>query len=249
MMFDLNKIFVEIDTQFSLEELRNLCFFLDIDDENLPNQKDAFVREFVKSIRRRQLIRELVAHLKQQRPKANWENIFFGNETNQRGMNLQKSSEFHITYGDESQTFHRFAKPSLVHSSIGLGSTKHEWENKFIQTGKNALGAEYANKYTVLFLSNKAWYIEQQWTNQNAINADRAILDSLDLTPNDSNFIYRFFPDGSPEINVHIYFSESLKTQFKHSDWNFGGPGTFVIQYNKYNQKVTRVIIAIDINP
>jgi hypothetical protein len=61
-------------TAFNLEELRNICFDLEIEYENLSNhtQRDAFVRELIAYTQRVGRLAELVEVLRAERPHLEW---------------------------------------------------------------------------------------------------------------------------------------------------------------------------------
>jgi nucleoside phosphorylase len=72
---DLALLRQTMTTHFSDSELRDLCFDLGIDDENLPGQgKGAKARELITYCMRHQRIPELIARLSQLRPHVDWTN-------------------------------------------------------------------------------------------------------------------------------------------------------------------------------
>lgn len=52
----------------NLSDLRDICFFMDIDTDNYPYGKDDFIREFLRNIYQRRRIDELIAVLKERKP-------------------------------------------------------------------------------------------------------------------------------------------------------------------------------------
>ena len=62
-------------THFNREELRTLCFDLDIDHENLPEAKDSMARELVAHCERRQCILELARKCRKLRPEVAWPSL------------------------------------------------------------------------------------------------------------------------------------------------------------------------------
>jgi hypothetical protein len=65
-----------ITTHFSDSELRDLCFDLNIDYENLPGQgKGDRARELVEYVRRHKRIAELVKEVRRLRPTVDWPNV------------------------------------------------------------------------------------------------------------------------------------------------------------------------------
>lgn len=63
-----------ITVRFSDQEIRTLCFDLDVDYEDLPGEgKESKVRELIAYMRRRDRIPELVNYCCEQRPSVDWE--------------------------------------------------------------------------------------------------------------------------------------------------------------------------------
>lgn len=140
--------------------------------------------------------------------------------------------------------------------SGGLGLAKNEWENAHELTGDDVFGAIYDEKYIVAFQVDTVWYIEQQWTTENALTPEEVEAESQNLIPADSILVETYSPEGTPETIVNLYFSESLKTRFNDEDssfgswWTGGEPGNFTVQYNQYEGiGITRMIIALGNNP
>jgi len=74
-LFEQRKCFFNNMTQnFSLNELKNICFFLNIDYENLPdhNQKGAFVRELLAHAERVGQLKALVQACQAERKHLEW---------------------------------------------------------------------------------------------------------------------------------------------------------------------------------
>lgn len=57
---------------FSIDELRNLCFDLRVEDENLPTTREGMARELVKHCERKETIPKLLEKCRQQRPMVDW---------------------------------------------------------------------------------------------------------------------------------------------------------------------------------
>lgn len=140
-------------------------------------------------------------------------------------------------------------------ASGGLGLSQTEWEQTHTQTGKDILGSIYDEKYVVVFQADNVWYIERQWSTENAVTPDAVEAESQSLIPADSQFVKTYTPEGRPETTVNLYMSESLKSRFNPEDsitgdwWTGGEPGNFTVQYNQYDAGVTRMIIALGNNP
>jgi hypothetical protein len=139
--------------------------------------------------------------------------------------------------------------------SGGLGLSQAEWEKRHVLTGKDVFGSIYDGEYIVAFQVGNVWYIERQWTAENAVMPEVVEADNRTLIPNDSQLVNTYSPEGRPETVVNLYFSESLKDRFRSEDsltgdwWVGGQPGNFAVQYNLYDFGVTRMIIAIGNNP
>jgi len=71
----LLKLRGNLATHFDREELRNLCFDLNINYENLPERLDGMAREIVAYCARAGLMRELVAECRKLRPNFDWEDV------------------------------------------------------------------------------------------------------------------------------------------------------------------------------
>jgi len=62
-----------LDTRFSLNEIRTLCFDLDVDFESLPGEgKAAKARELIVYLRNRWNLSKLILQIKQTRPDIDW---------------------------------------------------------------------------------------------------------------------------------------------------------------------------------
>ncbi len=65
----------QLTDNFDLNELEDLCFRLGVDKDNLPTNKDAFIRELIRYFQRRQKLNKLVAELHTLRPQVEWPEI------------------------------------------------------------------------------------------------------------------------------------------------------------------------------
>ena len=71
---ELQRLLKLITTYFNMEELKNICFQLNIDLEELsPGNKEELVRELLLYLNRQGLILELLRVAKQLRPNTDWE--------------------------------------------------------------------------------------------------------------------------------------------------------------------------------
>jgi len=133
--------------------------------------------------------------------------------------------------------------------SGGLGLSKSDWERKHSVTGLDfgTMGTGYDHKYDVMFQVGNVWYIESQWSANNAVTVDVIKAEVQNLIPADNKFIKTYSPEGRSETIVNLYYSESLKNRF--NQWVGGDPGNFIVMYNKWDYGITRMIIAIGNNP
>jgi len=100
-------------------------------------------------------------------------------------------------------------------ASGGLGLSKAEWEQQHTQSGTFGSFVDYDNgKYALTFVDDKIEYLEQ------ARDAAQT------LTPEDSQFLETYSPEGFPELIVDLYVSESLKGRFdiESADYHFSVP-------------------------
>lgn len=83
-----------IETSFNDQELRTLCFDLNVDYDSLEGiGKEAKVREFIAWTRRTGLFPELVAALKSRRPNVDWQTIGASDETPDASAGLAPDSD------------------------------------------------------------------------------------------------------------------------------------------------------------
>lgn len=74
-LYSQRRLFFKNLTEFfSLSELKNICFFMEIDYENLPehDQKSGFVRELLAFAGRIGRLHELIQMCQQERPQLVW---------------------------------------------------------------------------------------------------------------------------------------------------------------------------------
>lgn len=68
-----SQLYQKIHDHFSIQELKTVCYSLNIDDEIIPYQdKSTFIREMLKYFQRRQNTAELIECLRIQRPHVDW---------------------------------------------------------------------------------------------------------------------------------------------------------------------------------
>ena len=64
----LPKLRETLASRFSLEELKTLCFDLNVEAENLPSERAGMARELVSYMRRYGRLSELVDYIRRKRP-------------------------------------------------------------------------------------------------------------------------------------------------------------------------------------
>lgn len=66
----------QIDTYFSFDEVRDLCFNLGIEYENIPgDRRSAFIRNLVVSLAKQGRLQELVDNVREERPRVDWQDV------------------------------------------------------------------------------------------------------------------------------------------------------------------------------
>lgn len=66
--YDKKKINKQLTKAFNMKELRDLCFYFDIEHENFSQKKDEFCQELIGFFERRERLIELLEYLKNERP-------------------------------------------------------------------------------------------------------------------------------------------------------------------------------------
>lgn len=66
----------QIDTYFSFDDVKMLCFNLGVDYENIPgNIRSAFIRNLIVSLAKQSRLQELVDNVREERPRVNWQDV------------------------------------------------------------------------------------------------------------------------------------------------------------------------------
>ena len=143
-------------------------------------------------------------------------------------------------------------EPEPFYLSGGLGLSREQWE-VFYEEGvpDDVFGFRYG-KYLVAFQADNVWYIECEWSAEDAVSLEDARTEADGLIPVDSQFVGTYSPEGMPELVVDLYMSESLKTRFDSAtgDWWTGGePGNFIVVYGVFDDTVRRMVISLGNNP
>ncbi len=139
------------------------------------------------------------------------------------------------------------ATPTAVQGGLGLSET--EWESSHARTGEDVVGAVYDDRFLVTFLDGRVASIEEQWTEANAISEAEVDVIATPLIPADARPVETYSPEGRPETTVRVFSSASLATAFSQDPWGGADAGTFTVQYNMRDGRVTRLIIALGNNP
>ena len=72
----LSELHKQIDTYFSFNEVKTLCFDLGVDYENIPgNIRSAFIRNLIVSLAKQNRLQELVNKVRDERPFVDWQNV------------------------------------------------------------------------------------------------------------------------------------------------------------------------------
>lgn len=72
----LSTLHKQIDTYFSFNEVKTLCFDLGVDYENIPGDiRSAFIRNLVVSLAKQNRLQELVNKVRDERPFVDWQNV------------------------------------------------------------------------------------------------------------------------------------------------------------------------------
>lgn len=72
----LSELHQKIDQYFSLEEVKQLCFELNVDYENIPGDtRSAFIRNLLVSLAKHGRLQQLIPRLRQNRPHVVWHDV------------------------------------------------------------------------------------------------------------------------------------------------------------------------------
>jgi hypothetical protein len=135
--------------------------------------------------------------------------------------------------------------------SGGLGVERLVWElshnpTEAARLGFPPLGVAYDGIYDVLFRENNIWSIERQWPLPQAPELHTVQAEMVRLIPADSMLVRGYNVAGRDDIFVELLFSATLASRFSSVNWRVAQPGTFTVQYNLTNDRVTRMIITGD---
>lgn len=131
----------------------------------------------------------------------------------------------------------------------GLGLTEAEWESSHIRTVDDVVGAVYDSRFIVMFTDGRVAYIEEQWSDVDAIPEADVDANMRPLLPSDAVLLETYSREGRPETFVQVFSSATLAGAFTQDQWGAADPGTFTVQYNRRDGRVTRLILALGNNP
>lgn len=96
-----NVLLNTMTASFDMNELRQLCFALGLDDEELPNSdtKTSLAIALIKQARRRQMFEKLIAECERQRPRIAWKQLTTALPENIDAPEETKS-QFHLSTGN-----------------------------------------------------------------------------------------------------------------------------------------------------
>lgn len=131
----------------------------------------------------------------------------------------------------------------------GLGLSQQVWEQTHTKSSEDLGYIKYdSDQYWVLFMEQKVWHLERDFTNTQP-TLDEARMESSLLIPEDSQLVETYHPEGVPELTVDLYLSESLKACFPSDNWIGGEPGNFVVIFGVFDGRVSRMVIGTGNNP
>lgn len=138
--------------------------------------------------------------------------------------------------------------------SGGLGLPREDWEAIYAPSdpenlGFIPLGSAYADRYDVIFIQNNVALIERRYPEAAANRLESVNAEVRSLIPADAVLIQRYTPPMRPTAIVELYFSPSLASRFPASAWSVAQPGAFTATYERQNDAVVRLVIALDDTP
>ena len=98
----LSTLHKQIDQYFSFDDVRELCFVLGVDFENIPGEiRSAFIRNLIISLAKQNRLQELVNQVRMERPFVNWQDVppDFELPTTMAQESIQQVVNYHV-YGD-----------------------------------------------------------------------------------------------------------------------------------------------------
>ncbi|MEX1019562.1 MAG: thermonuclease family protein [Litorilinea sp.] len=136
----------------------------------------------------------------------------------------------------------------------GIGLSRADWEAIYapsdpLDLGFTPLGSAYADRYDVIFIQNNVALIERRYPLEDANRLESVNAEVRSLLPTDATLISRYTPPMRPTAIVELYFSPSLTSRFPASAWSVAQPGALTATYERQNDAVVRLVIALDDNP
>jgi len=120
------------------------------------------------------------------------------------------------------------------YASGGLGLSEADWEGSTTDS--------------VQFRNGNVWYLERTFDDQ-GLTLEAARAEGAALMPADSRLVETYSPEGTPELVVDLYVSESLKERFESDVWVGGEAGNFITIYGVFDGVVPRVVLATGNQP
>lgn len=132
--------------------------------------------------------------------------------------------------------------------SGGLAQDETWWADNH-GSSTSDLGYQKYRDADVLFFGCGAAVVERLWESGQAVTPSDAHDIGKRFAPVDAKLVKTYSPPGRPETTVNLYISRSLADHCEPDSFTGGEPGNFTIQYNVYDGRVTRMIVALGNNP
>ncbi|MAU00080.1 MAG: hypothetical protein CL608_23310 [Anaerolineaceae bacterium] len=149
----LSTLHKQIDQYFSFSEVRELCFELGVDHENIPgDHRSAFIRNLIVSLAKQNRLQELINHVRQERPHVDWQNVpadfqlpeSVAQEDIRQVINYnvyQGDIDQSVTFNQQNQTVHGSQVNTSGEAHIGqIGSNIDTGGGEFVQGNKTSVG-------------------------------------------------------------------------------------------------------------
>jgi hypothetical protein len=199
---NLQKLRDKIIEGFNLSEVRDLCFNLNVQYENLEgttlNDK---ARELVEYCKRQGSLPELVTHCKELRPRISWQEVAESLEQWPPQLREDKLAFLCWVYIKLDGSTSQYASSDEIASLMNLSQA---------ETKRNA---QYLVQHSLLDFSN--WYLGIKITHQGILKAESDLL---------QGFIRESFPQ---DILVKIKSTQKKRFDFLHSLYKKSKPHDF----------------------
>lgn len=132
----------------------------------------------------------------------------------------------------------------------GLGQDRASWEQDHTLTSQLGIFYDYDDlTYSVIFLNDRIGHLEYQVEQEQAMSLADARSLSSQFIPSDSVFEETYSPPGLPELIVDLYSSQMLTDIFEDDAFVGGETGQFIVIYNMFENKTSRIVMALGNNP